>query len=127
MPKLAEVIEHDPVVVEPHEPLARAAQRMFDERVGSVCVVDEDALIGIFTERDLMRACAAGVDTHQATVGKWMTEHPVTANASDEAGAAMQVMIDKGFRHLPVMGEGGLVGVVSMRTLSTVLQHTRMG
>ncbi|MDX1659310.1 MAG: CBS domain-containing protein [Nitriliruptorales bacterium] len=128
MPKLSEVIEHDPVTVEPHEPLSRAAQRMYDHRIGSVVVVDDDgALVGIFTERDLMRASAAGVDTHRATVGRWMTGDPVVANATDEAAAALQVMIDNGFRHLPVIGEGGLIGVVSMRSLSTVLQKARMG
>lgn len=128
MPKLSEVIEHEPVTVEPHEPLSRAARRMYDERIGSVVVLDDDGtLLGIFTERDLMRACAAGVDTQQATVGRWMTSDPVVANATDEAGAALQVMIDRGFRHLPVLGEGGLVGVVSMRRLSIAMQRTRMG
>jgi CBS domain-containing protein len=84
-------------------------------------------LEGIFTERDLLRACAAGVDTHSATVGRWMTRQPIVANAADEAAAALQVMIDKNFRHLPVVGEEGVMGVVSMRQLSRELQRTRMG
>lgn len=128
MPRLEELVEGPAVTVEEHEPLARAAQRMYDLHVGSVCVLDTDlSLQGIFTERDLLRACAAGVDTHASTVAKWMTLHPVTANATDEAAAALQVMIDRRFRHLPVIGDGGLIGVVSMRTLSTALQHARMG
>lgn len=128
MPKLVELIAGPAVTVEEHEPLARAAERMYDGRVGSVCVLQPDgALEGILTERDVLRACAAGVDTHMATVSKWMTPAPVTANASDEAAAALQVMIDHGFRHLPVLGDGGLVGVVSMRDLSIALQRTRMG
>lgn len=128
MPKLAELIDDPPVTVEEHEPLARAAQRMYDLHVGSVCVVTTDGTLqGILTERDLLRACAAGIDTHASTVGKWMTANPVTAGAGDEAAAALQVMIDRGFRHLPVIGDGGLIGVVSMRQLSTVLQHARMG
>lgn len=128
MPKLAELIDDPPVTVEDHEPLARAAQRMYELHVGSVCVMNPDGTLeGILTERDLLRACAAGIDTHASTVGKWMTQHPVTAAATDEAAAALQVMIDRGFRHLPVIGDGGLVGVVSMRQLSTVLQHARMG
>lgn len=128
MPKLEELVEGPAVTVEAHEPLARAAQRMYDLHVGSVCVLDPDGTLdGIFTERDLLRACAAGVDTHASTVSKWMTVNPITANASDEAAAALQVMIDRRFRHLPVIGDGGLIGVVSMRTLSTALQHARMG
>jgi CBS domain-containing protein len=128
MPKLEQLVTSDPVTVEDHEPVARAAQRMYDLHVGSVCVLNADGTLqGIFTERDLLRACAAGVDTHASTVAKWMTVNPVTATASDEAAAALQVMIDRRFRHLPVIGDGGLVGVVSMRDLSTALQHARMG
>jgi CBS domain-containing protein len=128
LPKLGELLDGDAATVERHEPLARAAKRMYENHIGSVCVLDEaDRLTGIFTERDLLRACAAGVDTHASTVGNWMTEEPITANADDEAAAALQVMIDRGFRHLPVIGEGGLLGVVSMRRLSAELQRERMG
>lgn len=128
VPKLSELIDIPPATVERHEALARAAEIMYDRHIGSVCVLDEDeALVGILTERDLMRACAAGVDTHASTVEKWMTVQPVTATGRDEAAAALQVMIDRGFRHLPVVGEGGLIGVVSMRHLSRALQRQRMG
>ncbi len=128
MPKLAEIIEQDAISVEPHEPLARAAATMFDRRVGSLLIVEDGSdLTGIFTERDLLRACAAGVDTQITTVGSWMTEDPVTAYADDEAAAALQVMIDRGFRHLPVYGEAGLLGVVSMRDITRALQKERMG
>jgi CBS domain-containing protein len=128
MPKLGDLINRPALVVEPHEPLSRAAATMYDNRVGSLVVVDDSGeLIGIFTERDLLRACAAGVDTHTTTVGNWMTPDPVTAVADSEAAAALQTMIDKDFRHLPVVGPGGLVGVVSMRELSRAIQEQRMG
>lgn len=128
MPRLSQLIEQPAIAVEAHEPLARAASRMFEHRVGSVLVMDDaDELVGIFTERDLLRACAAGVDTHSSTVGKWMTHDPVTASADTEAAAALQIMIDRDFRHLPVHGEGALVGVVSMRDVSRALQRERMG
>jgi CBS domain-containing protein len=126
--KLREIVDRQAVLLEEHEPIARAAQLMYDEHVGSVLVTDlEGVLGGIFTERDLVRACAAGVDTHSATVGRWMTRDPIVAHATDEAGAALQVMIDRGFRHLPVLGQEGLVGVVSMRQVSRELQRARMG
>lgn len=128
MPKLGELIDRAAIGVEPHEPLARAAATMFQHRIGSLVVVEDGGtLAGIFTERDLVRACAAGVDTHSSTVGAWMTEDPVTAPADAEAAAALQVMIDEDFRHLPVLGEGGLVGVISMRDLTRALQSQRMG
>lgn len=126
MPKLSELIDRPAVCVERHEPLARAAKRMYDQRVGSVVVLEPGGdLVGIFTERDLLRACAAGVDTHASTVGHWMTEDPLTVSADTNADAALQIMIDEDFRHLPVLGEGGVVGVVSLRTLSRSLQAER--
>ena len=128
MPKLGELVTGPAITIEPHEPLSRAAATMFEHRIGSLLVVEDGGqLAGIFTERDLVRACAAGIDTHATTVRNWMTEDPVTASADSEAAASLQVMIDKDFRHLPVLGEGGLVGVVSMRELSRALQNERMG
>jgi signal-transduction protein with cAMP-binding, CBS, and nucleotidyltransferase domain len=126
--KLRDIVDQPAVLVEEHEPIARAASRMYEHHVGSVLVTDpEGALGGIFTERDLVRACASGVDTHAATVGRWMTASPVVAHATDEAGAALQLMIDRDFRHLPVLGQEGILGVVSMRQLSRDLQSARMG
>lgn len=128
MAKLRDIVERPAVLIEEHEPIARGAALMYDQHVGSVLVTGpEGALGGIFTERDLVRACAAGVDTHSATVGRWMTPDPVVAHATDEIGAALQVMIDRGFRHLPVLGQEGLVGVVSMSQVSSELQRARMG
>ncbi len=126
MPTLAELIDGEAATIEPHEPLSHAARVMYENRVGSLCVLDEaDALVGIFTERDLLRACAAGIDTHQSTVGNWMTEDPMTATGDTDAETAMALMIDRDFRHLPVVAEGGLVGVVSMRRLSKALRASR--
>lgn len=128
MTKLETLASRPPVTAEEHEPLATAAQRMFREQVGSVCVLDAAGrLIGILTESDIVRACGAGVDTHASTVTRWMTRDPVTADTEDEAGPTLQVMIDRHFRHLPVMGQGGLVGVVSMHDLTRELQTTPAG
>lgn len=128
MAKLTDLVERPAIAAEAHEPLAQAAKLMLDNRIGSLVVLDDTGeLAGIFTERDLLRACAVGIDTHASTIGKWMTEDPVTVPADTEAAAALQTMIDRGFRHLPVLGEGGVVGVVSMRMLSRALQRQRMG
>ncbi|MGH3442234.1 MAG: CBS domain-containing protein [Nitriliruptorales bacterium] len=128
MAKVGELISQPALSVERHEPIARAAATMYDKRVGSLVIVEDAGdLAGIFTERDLVRACAAGVDTHASTVGNWMTEDPVTVPADTEVAAALQLMIDNDFRHLPILGEGGMVGVVSMRELTRALQNERMG
>ena len=122
MASLREVVDHPPVTAEGHEALALVARRMFDHHVGSVVVHAQDgSLEGIFTERDLVRACAAGVDTHGATVGRWMSGEVVTAHAADEVTAALQRMHEHRIRHLPVLGQEGLIGVVSMGQLSREL------
>lgn len=126
MTTLSELVDRPPVSLEPHESLARAAKRMYEHRIGSVLVLHDDGnVLGIFTERDLLRACAAGVDTHASTVGHWMTENPITAADTTDADEAMHVMIDNDFRHLPVLGATGLLGVVSMRSLSRALAQER--
>lgn len=128
MAKVGDLISQPALAVERHEPLARAAATMYDKRVGSLVIVEDSGdLAGIFTERDLVRACAAGVDTHASIVGNWMTEDPVTVPGDTEVAAALQIMIDNDFRHLPIFAEGGVVGVVSMRELSRALQNERMG
>ena len=128
MSKLRAVVERPPVVAEAHEPLSLVAQRMFDHQVDSVVLHAQDgSLEGIFTERDLVRACAAGVDSNAATVGSWMSRALVTAHATDHAEEALAAMIEHRIRHLPVLGQEGLIGVVSMRQLSQHLHEQRVG
>lgn len=128
MTRLREIVERPPVVAEAHESLSSVARRMHDHHVDSVVLLAEDAtLTGILTERDLVRACAAGVDTHRATVGRWMSRDLVTAHATDRAAAALQRMIEHRIRHLPVLGQEGLIGVVSMGQLSRHLHTQRNG
>lgn len=99
------------------ETLLDAMSRMQFEEVGSVAVVEHGRLIGILTERDLSRAFADGVDPGQATVGEYMTEEPVTTTPADEAGSVAATMLELGMRHMPVIEEGRLVGMVSARDL----------
>jgi CBS domain-containing protein len=84
--------------------------------VGAVVVKDFGRLIGILTERDLLKAMAARVHTSEARVRQWMTEDPVTASVDADCEEAAQVMLEHGFRHLPVLDDDGQVsGVVSLR------------
>lgn len=119
MATLRALIGGSPLTVEAHEPLSVAARRMSTHRVGSVCVLDVAGdLVGICTEHDVVRACASGVDTDATSVRRWMTPDPVTAAVDDQVEDALRVMMDHGCRHLPVLGEGGLVGVVSLGDLT---------
>ena len=103
------------VSVAPEDTLGEAAQKMVDEGVGSAVVLDHGRLIGILTERDLLKAAAGRVHSSEARVREWMTEEPVTASPETSAEDAVRTMLDYGFRHLPVVEEGRTTGVVSLR------------
>jgi CBS domain-containing protein len=107
----AEVIE-----VAPEDTLGEVAERMSAVNVGAVIVKDYGRLIGILTERDMLKAMAARVHTSEARVRQWMTEDPLTASAEMDVEEAAQIMLEHNFRHLPVLEDSGLVvGLVSLR------------
>ena len=106
----------DFIEVAPEDTLGEVAERMTAKNVGAVVVKDFGKLIGILTERDLLKAMAARVHTSEARVRQWMTGDPITAVAEMDAVEAANVMLEHGFRHLPVLdGDGQVIGVVSLR------------
>ena len=83
-----------------------------------ITVAPEDTL-GEVTERDLLKAMAGRVHTSEARVREWMTPDPITASPEMTAEEAAKIMLDNGFRHLPVVDSDGLVaGVVSLRQVA---------
>ncbi|HYY32869.1 MAG TPA: CBS domain-containing protein [Gaiellaceae bacterium] len=115
MTHLGELMTGAIVAVAPEDTLGEAAERMAEEGVGSAVVLDAGRLIGILTERDLLKAVAGRVHTSEARVREWMTEDPITASGSTSIDEAMRTMLEHGFRHLPVVEGGRTVGVVSLR------------
>jgi CBS domain-containing protein len=116
VPTLADVKPTEVIEVAPEDTLGEVAERMSHVNVGAVVVKDYGRLIGILTERDMLKAMAARVHTSEARVRQWMTEDPLTASADMDVDEAAQVMLEHNFRHLPVVDEAGaLVGLVSMR------------
>ena len=107
------------LTIEPDARLAEAARRMTDRGVGAVLVFDGDRLAGILTERDLLKALARGY-TEDATVSQWMTRSPDTVDADEATAHAASLMIHGGFRHLPVLDGGKVVGILSIRDLMRV-------
>ena len=106
----------EPIVVAPEDTLGEVAERMTAVNVGAVIVKDYGRMIGILTERDMLKAMAARVHTSEARVRQWMTEEPITASVDADAEEAAQIMLEHGFRHLPVVDEGGgVAGIVSLR------------
>ena len=116
MPRLADIMRPEPLVVAPEDTLGEVAERMTGENVGAVIVKDYGRMIGILTERDLLQAMAARVHSSEARVRQWMTADPITASVDADAEEAAQIMLEQGFRHLPVVDEAGNVtGIVSLR------------
>jgi CBS domain-containing protein len=95
---------------------------MTAKNVGAVVVKDFGRLIGILTERDLLKAMAARVHSSEARVRQWMTEDPITATPEMALEEAAQIMLDNGFRHLPVVEDGQVVGIVSLRRVVAAAQ-----
>jgi CBS domain-containing protein len=123
MPQLSDVQRPDFIEVAPEDTLGEVAERMTALNVGAVVVKDYGRLIGILTERDMLKAMAARVHTSEARVRQWMTENPITATADTDVEEAARVMLDNGFRHLPIVDESGRVtGVVSLRRVVAATQ-----
>lgn len=117
LPTVADVMSKPVLTAEAGERLSTVGERMSEARVGSVIVVDSNRPVGIFTERDLIRVAASGVSAAETTVGEWMTADPDTVTPSTGVAEAYDALSDKGFRHFPVVEDGALVGVVSLRDL----------
>jgi CBS domain-containing protein len=97
--------------------LSEAAAQMDYQDVGALAVLERGSLVGIVTERDLVRAIAEGVDLSLATVGEYMTPYPATVTPDTELSEAAEIMLSLGARHLPVVQDGRPMGMVSARDL----------
>ena len=104
-------------VVGPEATLREVAQSMVKTGVGSVGVVDGHALVGILTERDILRGVADEVDMDTSLVADFMTPSPDTFAPDVDVEEAASWLIETGYRHLPVMRDGELLGVASIRDL----------
>jgi CBS domain-containing protein len=120
MPVAREHMSRDLLTVGPGDPLGEVAQRMVDRDVGAVIVMEGEALAGILTERDVLRAVAAGVQD-DTVVSDWMTRDPETMTPDDTTQHAAVLMIHGGFRHLPLVESDDVVGMLSIRDLMRVV------
>ncbi len=106
-----------------------AALAMAQRRIGAVMVIDGARLVGIFTERDLLsKVVAMKRDPDTLRLAEVMTRDPDTIGPDETAFAALDMMRKRGYRHLPVMDAGRLIGMVSVRDLySTALGELEEG
>ncbi len=117
-----ELMSSPPVTCPADASLADATALMNRRRIGSVVVTEREAILGILTERDLLRAAAERVDAGSEPVGRWMTAEPDVLGRDDEVGDAWSSLTHHHYRHLPVVDGSALVGMVSMRDLLSVAQ-----
>lgn len=117
MPTLKEIMTPEVLTTTTDASVAEVAASMIKGRVGSAVVMDGTWLVGMFTERDVLRSAAAGADAGSSLVRDWMTGEPVTATPDMDAEEAAEVMMTQGFRHLPVVDGTDIVGIVSLRDI----------
>jgi len=102
------------IAVAPSDTVLHAAHVMNEKGIGGVVVVEGNRLVGIFTERDVMRrVVAASRDPALTIVGDVMTADPMTITADVKIAVCRAMMSTRRIRHFPVMSEGGLVGMVT--------------
>ena len=118
MVTIREVMSTELVTVSPTATVAEAATVMGGRKVGSALVMDEGELAGIFTERDIVRALSQDFDAPTHPLRHWMTPDPLTVSPDLTVKDALDIMLNRGFRHLPVVEDERVVGMVSIRDLS---------
>ena len=120
MAKLGDIMTRKVFTTEAETPVSEVAAGMVKGRFGSAVVMQGAWLVGIFTERDVLRAAASGADLTKSPVSEWMTRDPVTATPDMDSEEAAEIVLSQGFRHLPVLEGNSVVGIVSLRDLLSV-------
>src|ERR1700704_161253 len=124
--KVKDLPPGDLVSVNPETAIAEVARQMRTGDSDAVAVMSEGRLVGIITERDLVRAIADGVDPQQARADVVMTADPATVDADEDVAVVAVKMMRLGIRHLPVVNKAGKpVGLVSARNLVAILDQSK--
>jgi CBS domain-containing protein len=118
--RVADVMTQASITDSPADPLRAAAERMWQQQTGSLVVIDGGQLVGIITERDVLKAVAQQVDLDATTVGDVMSKNVVTTTPDVMLRDAARQMAAHWIRHLPVVAEQRLVGMLSMRDVTGV-------
>ncbi|HVF54044.1 MAG TPA: CBS domain-containing protein [Actinomycetota bacterium] len=120
--KVADIMTAAAVTDAADDTLAEASAKMWQQQTGSLLVMEGDDLVGIVTERDVLRAVAEGKDPHGTALRDVMTKDVVTVIQDTQIRDAAQTMFDKWFRHLPVVSnDGSVVGIISLRDLLSLV------
>jgi CBS domain-containing protein len=119
--KVSDIMTKAAVTDAADDTLAEGAARMWHAQTGSLLVTEGDSLLGIVTERDLLRAVAQGIDPTTTPLKEVMATDLITIQPQTTLREAARIMASKWVRHLPVIENGRCVGVLSQRDLTGVL------
>jgi CBS domain-containing protein len=119
--KVSEIMTKATVTDAAQDSLAEAAARMWNAQTGSLLVMEGEHLLGIVTERDVLRAIAHGMDPNQVPVKDLMRTDVITVGPQTTLKEAAKLMATKWIRHLPVVEGHRVVGILSQRDLTGVL------
>ena len=123
--ELRELINGEIETVSADTTVAEAAEQMQAAGVGSLAVLDEDVFSGIFTERDVLRVVATGAEASVETVTEWMTLYPDSFLPDMDVREAADWMLAAGYRHLPMVEDGRLIGMASIKDILWALTGER--
>ena len=115
--KLGALVGGSAAVIGPEATVADAAETLVSSGLGSLGVIDKRQLIGIFTERDVVRCVSDGTDPEDVQVHDWMSDAPDTFSPDVDCEEAAAWLLEVGYRHMPVMEDGELLGIVSIRDI----------
>ncbi|HEY4465315.1 MAG TPA: CBS domain-containing protein [Streptosporangiaceae bacterium] len=118
--RVSDVMTEATVTETPADNLRAAAELMWRQQTGSLIIMDNGRMAGIITERDVLRAVALGADPDRSTVDEAMTTSVYTVPPDMPLHVAAREMAARWIRHLPVVEDGRLLGVVSMRDVTGV-------
>ncbi|KWW98989.1 CBS domain-containing protein [Carbonactinospora thermoautotrophica] len=115
--RVSDVMTQASISDSPSDTLRSAAERMWGQQTGSLVVMEGEQLVGIITERDILKAAAQGVDLDKTPVGDLMTREVQTVPPDRSIRDAARMMAQHWIRHLPVVDGGKVVGVLSQRDI----------
>ncbi len=117
--RVGEIMRANVKTTSPEDTFSQVAKLLHDHRISSVVVMNGETLAGIVTERDLVNVVADGLDPKVVKVGERMTRDLDTVGPKTDVAEAAEHMARLRIRHLPVVDRGGLVGIISIRDLTS--------
>lgn len=113
--QVRELLSGEVITIPADETVRQGAIAMNEAEVGSLAVLEDDELAGIFTERDVLHAVAAEAELDADPISRWMTDYPDSFSHDMEVEEAADWMLATGYRHLPVVENGSLIGMASIK------------